>query len=333
MDKPLKVTIEHRWMSNTDADKCLTVGNKRIRGFTIKHYATEIACKYPDKKDPSRGVVIFNNRTYSSRTSGFQCKIRRAIPGTWKTIYINSDRFCRGDDYVSTLRRVACALGIMYEDQEKLVKEMKTARLKSTRANLWNRICFAQENVEKLAKFLKRKPKGMKRFKIDVTAVSAEATEYYFAQDERRTARWARRNEESRKRQELIDAELKLTQAERIAKWRAGERVYACMYNEPTMVRFSKGGTRVQTSRGVEILLCDALRLFKLAKAIHGKGLLEDSETLKHIEETRLAIGSYTLNKISPNGDVTVGCHFIKYEEMEQLFNQLPDEKKELEQV
>jgi hypothetical protein len=332
MDKPLRVSIEHRWMSNTDPDKSLTVGNKYMRGFTIRHYGTEIACKYPDKKDPSKGVVVFNNHTYSSRTSKFQCRIRHAIPNTWTTISVSSDRFHRGDDYVSSLRNVKAALVVIYGDQEELVKELKETRLKSTRANLWYKITHLQEETEKVAKFLKRKPKGLKRFKLDVIALAVEADSYHEARQAKRNARWEKRDEEYKRQREARDAELRLTQAERIAKWRAGERVYASMQNEPTMVRFSNGGKRVQTSRGVEILLCDALRLFKVAKLAHDMDLPEVSAFIDDVNNRHLSIGSYTLNNLSPTGDVTVGCHYITYGEMEQLFNQLPEEcKKEIQ--
>lgn len=330
-EERLRVSIEHKWAHNTDPDRRLTVGNKYVRGFAIHHYATPIACKYPDKKDPTKGTVIFNNHSYSSMTAKFQGHIRDAIPSSYTTIYVSSPRFWRGEDYVSNLRYVAKALDVMYEDQEELVKKLKTARMKSTRANLWNSIRYVQENIEKVAKFLKRKPKGLKRFKIDFEVINNLAESYFAERAEKQQARRALRDEEYKQYLAQRDADLKLTQEERIAKWRSGETCYAHMTSDDTMVRFTKNGQRVQTSRGVEILLCDALKAFKYARRIRQVGKRHPGEALGYasfVARERPQIGHYTLEEITPEGDLRIGCHFLKYEEMEQLFNQLTDEQK-----
>lgn len=338
MSDKMRVSIEHKWAHNTNPDRSLTVGNKHVRGFMIRHYATPIACKYPDKKDPTKGVVVFNNKTYSSRTSGFQSMIRRAIPSSWTTVQVYSDRFYRGDDYVSTKRRVASALAIMYEDQEKLVKELKTASPRiSTRARLWTAISGKQASIAQVAKFLGRRPKGLKHFKIDCEALERETNTYHAAMNEKREARWAKRSEEHRKWQEARDAEMKLTREEKIAKWRNGESVYTGIHtytrelDVDTMVRFSKDGRRVQTSRGVEITLKDALNAFKIARVC--RATYKRDPALAAVNNAAIAldrpkIGLYTLEEISSEGDLRIGCHFLKYGEMERLFNQLSDEQK-----
>ena len=331
-EERLRQPIEHKWAHNTNPDRYLTEGNKYVRGFMIQHYATPIACLYPDKKYPGKesGTVVMNSHTYRSQTSKFQSHIRHAIPATWHIIHVNSDRFWRGDDYVSNLRCVKYALEKMYGDQEELVKKLKAAKLKSTRANLWHSINYAQSQIEPVAKFLGRRPKGLKRFELDIGTIDREASEYDAAQTAKREARWAKDREENDRRKALRDAELLLTREERIAKWRSGEACYTHMSTEDIMLRFSKDGRRVQTSRGVEVTLRDALELFKVAKVVHDGDPADPAVAAfaTRVTNAQKQVGLYTLNQLHCNGDVTVGCHFIRYGEMEQLFNKLTDEQK-----
>jgi hypothetical protein len=322
-------------MHNTDPDKNIrsSNSNRYVDGFTIRHYATPIACKYPDKKGPNGvgGTVVFNNRTYSSRTSKFQSHIRRAIPATWHVVFVESTRFQFGRDYVSKPRYVKQALEIMYEDIEKFVKDLKAAKLKSTRANLWGKITRKQRDVIAVAKFLGIKPRSLARFKLDVDTIAREAQEYEDLMKTRRELRWEKDRAENERQKALRDAELKMTRDERVAKWRANESSsYMHMGGEGVLLRFSKDGRRVQTSMHVEITLRDALNLFRLAKAVHEGDPADPAVAAfaARVTNERKSVGAYTLDHLYCNGDVKVGCHFLKYEEMEQLFNQLTDEQK-----
>lgn len=101
-----------------------------------------------------------------------------------------------------------------------------------------------------------------------------------------------------------------LTDAEKIAAWRNGHGFAS--YTWDTLLRVV--GDVVQTSRGAEIPVEDAKRLWPVIQRVM-KG---DRDY-----EVGMQLGLYRLTKISRDGSIVVGCHSIDYSEIEGIAKQL----------
>lgn len=101
-----------------------------------------------------------------------------------------------------------------------------------------------------------------------------------------------------------FEAAERVTMAERVAKWLAGDGNVSLQGMSETLCRVK--GDEVQTSKGARVPLNEALQFAALAKQCRDKG--------KALDLAGKQIGAYRGNSISATGDLTVGCHFIKWE-------------------
>lgn len=78
-------------------------------------------------------------------------------------------------------------------------------------------------------------------------------------------------------------------------------------------LRISKDKKAIETSRGASMGLRGALKLFNFV-----------TECVKKKEKIKINLSekfeNYNLDYIHENGDIKIGCHFIKYKEMQRIF-------------
>lgn len=111
---------------------------------------------------------------------------------------------------------------------------------------------------------------------------------------------------EERKARALEDA---LGNSEKITQWLSGERDNLGYHvSNDTLLRVK--GEVIHTSRGAEIPLNATGSLWRLVSLTINNGI--DLELNKRI-------GVYTLTKIEASGNITVGCHYIKFEQLERI--------------
>lgn len=93
--------------------------------------------------------------------------------------------------------------------------------------------------------------------------------------------------------------------AAKLAEWRTGAHVDVSRYPE-TVLRLSANGCAVETSRGASVPVNAARRLWQMvANCQHAGQALETPPPV--------SVGSFELERIAANGDVKVGCHFIRF--------------------
>ena len=97
---------------------------------------------------------------------------------------------------------------------------------------------------------------------------------------------------------------------DKIADWREGFFV-SLPYNLDIMLRVQ--GDQVQTSQGATFPISHALKAYKLIKACHD----QSREFKKNGRSIKL--GYFEIDKIETNGNVKAGCHYIKYDEIDQM--------------
>lgn len=101
------------------------------------------------------------------------------------------------------------------------------------------------------------------------------------------------------------DAAERLSNAEKVAAWYAGENVGWPLTETACRVL----GNEVQTSRGARVPLDQALQLVDLAKACRAAGRSMDLKGRR--------IGPYHGEKIGADGSLTIGCHVILWPAIE----------------
>jgi hypothetical protein len=131
----------------------------------------------------------------------------------------------------------------------------------------------------------------------------------------RRAARDARWAAETARR----EAEERLTYAERVEKFRAGEAVHfgwGVPRAEGAMLRV-KGDT-VETSQGAVVPLTDAARAVAFVARVRASGVA----WARNGEQ--FPVGQFQLDSVSETGEVRAGCHLILWDEVVRLQAALP---------
>ena len=76
-------------------------------------------------------------------------------------------------------------------------------------------------------------------------------------------------------------------------------------------------GNRIQTSQGAEFPVEHGRRAFPIIARIRNLG----REWKANGEQ--IPLGHFKIDSVAANGDVTAGCHFVKYEEIHAMAIQL----------
>lgn len=110
-------------------------------------------------------------------------------------------------------------------------------------------------------------------------------------------------------------------QAESLERWKAGEAVNTYFHTPDIHLRLVD--FTVQTSKGAKVPLDQALILFRKAALCrnHHESIAELNLPLH-----RVGVYGMTMDSIDSAGNVKIGCHTIKFEEMERLYNTIPRE-------
>lgn len=104
------------------------------------------------------------------------------------------------------------------------------------------------------------------------------------------------------------------------AEWRSGERAtlewsYMDLH---TMLRLSKDGTRIETSRGASVPVSVASMLWRIVLQTR-----EKEPFATQWNGSPIHIGEYTLREVKADGSLIVGCHTLPYSELAGIARQL----------
>jgi hypothetical protein len=111
---------------------------------------------------------------------------------------------------------------------------------------------------------------------------------------------------------EKLAAERTKKATEDIGKWESGELEHISYANGIDCILRVRNDM-VQTSQGATIPVTHARRIWPLIKRCHDRG--SHFQSNGHSEH----LGHFTVNYININGDMQIGCHFIKYNQFEKI--------------
>ena len=277
--------IAHLWASQNH-DNCRNPqDNLSFRGRDLYSYRTVIA------RITAKDVVLLTTCSYSNTTNGHMALARRAC--SHKTcINVPDVLASRTQDHMENMKALLEGVAAMEE---------RCKRARVYKDSYWRQANELADEAELYAKtFLPRH-----KFNCRPQAVAEEL--------KKRTAKEAKAAQRALKLQKEREKKARIESAEHLERWVAGEEgVYYSnrWYHFPVRLRIYDDN--VDTSHGASVSILAARKLFRMCLICKKKGT--------HIfPETPVRIGSYHLNEIDPQGNVTVGCHKISFEEMERI--------------
>lgn len=238
-------------------------------------------------------VVLFNNRGYSNSTGKHKSLIRAAIPGGFNVVYC--------DDPTRSHQH---NLDVWARTVERLRADFAAKTHKMTRGNIAVEIFKTCESAISYCIALRiGTPPWVNETNDEMTA-----RDYVY---ELAKARDAKREAARIEREKLaaIDA------GDRIALWQAGENVPQNGFQYcSTFLRLKND--QIQTSRGAQIPVADALKLWPLLVRVKNSG--KTLEAGLH----QINLGAYRFNSFD-GATLVVGCHSIAWDQLELMADQL----------
>ncbi|MFA7254341.1 MAG: hypothetical protein WC107_07400 [Patescibacteria group bacterium] len=313
----MRESIEHIWARNEDPEYHKKQGNMSFEGLVAYSWSTVVAVKYPDKKrDHGTCVMVDDGIRNSGYTMRHKSHYRCALPhDLWTFVHVDVPAGgyygCSHANELKSIAGIRECYKYMLTLLAKKAKKVKEAKAYSSRACAWVKFAMYLRKTNEVAVFLKLKQRTAATYKLNAAAEEANSGRWNASVAARPAAR----------RRSWEDRHPRIEETpENIELWRNRELSYSFLGWQHTYVRFSKDGTNVETSRGAVVPVDAARALFAVCQLVRDGR--RDAASVP-----RVSVGNYTLHSVQPNGDCTVGCHFLAYDEMEQLY------KKDLEKT
>ncbi len=238
-------------------------------------------------------IVLFTSRGYSSSTGKHKTLIRSAIPSGFNVVYCDDPS--KGAEHNLDKWRAAV---------EWMRRDFAAKTHKISRGNLAVEIF---KNCESAIVYCMA-------LKIAAPEWTNESNDEMAARDYVYELAKAREIKKAAARAEY-EKQMGLEAAERMALWAIGENVYSGGFQYlPTALRIK--GESIQTSRGANIPVADAIKLWPL--------LLRAKQSGKTLEAGlhSINLGAYRFNSFDGH-ILIVGCHQIAWNEIEKMADQL----------
>jgi hypothetical protein len=252
------------------------------RHFPVARFAPEFG-----------NVVLFTNRGYSNSTGKHKSLIRRAIPGGFNVVYCDDPT-----------RGVEHNLGVWRSTVERLRRDFADKKLKISRGNIAVEIFRACESAILYCAALR----DFAPLWTNETNDEMTARDYVY---ELAKARDAKKEAARIEREKLaaVDA------GDRLAMWQAGQNPPQNGFQYcATVLRLN--ADQIQTSRGANIPVADALKLWPLLVRVKQSG--KTLEAGLH----NIQLGAYRFNSFD-GATLVVGCHSIAWGQLELMADQL----------
>lgn len=281
--------------SGRNGNGSLYFENTKIWSYGSHYLAAEIHTIKGKK------IALINSYRYSMATGGHLNDIQRAFDGLMPFFHVSD---------VRSLKNAS-------KEFDTIAKDSIASAMKRMKVSDKNSIRYAISNIKDYFKEANKLRKLLGKAEIKPTAKDLDSVRKHYSE---RLARYkelntpemiAKRQIETARRnarKEQLEIE---KQAANIQKFKAGENV--SLYNLPYEILRVRGDI-VQTSRGAEVPLKEAVSLYKALKAG------------KDVEGTK--VGNFTFNGVTPvvNSDfsedkiVRIGCHKILLSDAASLF-------------
>jgi len=294
--------VAHVWANQSQEEARNSRGTFYFEDQTIYSYGAHFPiAKFVTNKKGQR-AVLFTTDTYGPTTAKHINFVHGALRGL--------------DVPVFNVSRLDIDAAFAKEQYLRRTDEMLT---KASKARLYaesymNRAREVAQEANAYAKFF-----GY-RWKLKVPEFGPEALAEIRAnlkahEAKQEKLRAAERVEQERRRIEQVEKE-----AEQRVEWLAGvnnsyHSSYRYSQNEETLLRVHDD--EVQTSRGAVVPVDHARKVWPhiLKCQAEGREFVANGRTIK--------VGEFAIDRIEVNGDIKAGCHFIKFDQIHKIAQQL----------
>lgn len=319
--------LAHLWANQTQS--YARASNMSFEGTKLFSYGTVIAEICSDRNGAA--AVVFDSASFSNSTCKHQNYARRAASHLPR-YFVQRGR--RGQSSLVPTRQDVDAILARCSELHKAgqsgAMKWRLERLQSIAGTFETAVTLAK--VFKLGRVILpayiRKDITPEKFaemaaEIQRREIAGQTPEALARKERER----ARRAELKAAKEEAERVEKQKDISQKVAEWKAGLR-HVLPYGAPMALRLQvanpSGGYEVQTSHGARVPLRSALRLFKVCNkcAAHKTEFIPATEN-------GFRVGVYALQMITADGSARVGCHFLPFAEMAELFAKLTPEQVE----
>ena len=276
--------VAHLWANLSTANK--KGSHFYFEGVRLYSYGAHFLLGKLFPSSDKGEIALINYRQYSATTAKHKSYALRALYSTeWQIIQVPRPEAESALDHAENLAYLA-------REYQKTVDAMPASRTR-------------------LGYLLDRESDLSGQYQAYITRFEVKDAPALVALSQLKRAEYSAKAE--RQREEAHAREVKRNDARALAEavnlelWRKGENNQS-FYNSDIALRLSKDGEYIETSRGARVERKDGIRLFNAY------------EQGQNIAGAR--VGDYTVKVASAQG-VTIGCHYLKAEEIKVFFNNL----------
>ena len=330
--------LAHVWAQRTQDEGRTTNKNMFFSGDTIYSYGRHFpVATFIDEKSTGETYVIYNNDSYSVSTTKHQSYVRRAV-SHYEIIPVNTRIASVIAEYGHKTPRIESVTAEYgHKTQQNLRNYLKTMlksyavehlenilqntgytvakrRKKSLIQDDINIAVADFKNIEKLLSIFKIKiPVALRRKLEKLQTDTASVTAQFKKQI-------AQENKERRERQEKYKAVQEKLVAEALPLWRDGlERGHhAAILRNQKKVYLRVKGDNIQTSHSASFPVDHAKKAWPIILTYKRSINPEPKNFYKVIR-----LGHFHIDKIDNQGNVTAGCHYVEFDEIQRIAKQL----------
>lgn len=298
MSKITNSEVGHAWYYGDNISTKHQPNNLYYEGDTIYSYGShfDLATKHTVNGET---IVLFNSGYYSSTTSQHQSKVRNSIPRNTKIFaYGGLDTVCNRGDREGRKKSHKANYGLMEKEMERLLN--KASRARSNKAHYLNDAQATMNDMNLYTKLFKLGKRQVTMNFENLDSLMADMKAAKIKEEKQKAA--AKRKKIAQQKEEL---------AEKIKQWKSGTRI--SLYTAD-FVLLRVNGDYIQSSQGARFKVSECKALWAMIKKTISGGV-----TLRPMVE----LSGFTLMLISAKGDIKIGCHSVKFEEIRDIANLL----------
>ena len=282
-----KDMVAHIWAQQCQYEGRTATGNFYFTDKTLYSYGNHFIVGKFEQHNGNR-CILMSTRTYSVTTSSQQAIARQAIRNTPLPVF-----------YVPCPEEFGVANKTIWDREIKALLE-KAATARTKRDSIMREVADLATMANSYAAFFELP------WTVEVPALSEEfCTNIRKGNKER--ALQERIKKETRERAE---AHIKATC---VSEWLSGSRDTIPYGYRPKDALLRVRGDEVQTSHGATVSTSQALRILPIIRNCR------DTSTSFIANGRTEHIGQFPVKQIMSNGDMVVGCHSIKWGEIERI--------------
>ena len=288
--------VAHVWAQQKQSDGRTASGNFYFVNETLYSYGSHFIVAKFVEHDGKKAILV-NTDTYSNSTNKHQAAARSAIHGTSLTVI-----------YCSFLNSIYGGGGIHESNKQGWLKQIKQSTILAAKARL-----RSDSHMRDVANYVKQARTYSSFFKLGWRIVEPKLSPKFIADTKAKQKR-----DSLRLKKRNHDRAVALIKDKAIAsvKWLRGEiNSFPSSLRDRTNILLRIKGETVETSEGASVPVKDARKLFPLVKLCHDNKKLINT----YGDGDNVQVGHFNLRRIEPTGDIQIGCHFIKWAQIERI--------------